>query len=187
MSYAEMKARSGKMQQIHVEHGGRVYEAAGRWGIEPHEVLDFSANINPLGPPQGVFSAIANALTPISLRVYPDAHAFVSVIADKHRLMSDKIVVGSGAASLIFAVMHALSPKRVLILEPAFAEYSRASVAVNAQRTTALLTEERGFTPDFASLVRAVKERQFDLVILNSPHNPTGALYPRDALLSLIQ
>ena len=181
-----MKARSGRLQPIHVAHGGRVYEAARRWGIEPHEVLDFSANINPLGPPQGVLSAISNALTPISLRVYPDAHNFVSAIADKHRLMPDEIVVGSGAASLIFSVMHALSPKRVLILEPAFVEYSRASAAVNAQITTALLTEERGFTPDFASLVRAVKERQFDLVILNSPHNPTGALYPRDAVLSLI-
>jgi threonine-phosphate decarboxylase len=99
--------------------------------------------------------------------------------------MPDEIVVGSGAASLIFAVMHALSPKRVLILEPAFVEYSRAFAAVNAEKTTKLLTEERDFAPDFASLVRAFKERQFDLVILNSPHNPTGALYPRDALLSL--
>src|SRR5258705_1082052 len=186
MSYAEMKERSSSVQPIHVELGGRVYEAARRWGIEPHQVLDFSANINPLGPPQGVLSAIANALTSISLRVYPDAHAFVRALADKHRLMPDEIVVGSGAASLIFAGMHALSPRRVLILEPAFVEYSRASAAVNAQITTELLTEETGFTPDFGSLLGAVKERQFDLVVLNSPHNPTGALYPREALLSLI-
>ncbi|MDX6530471.1 MAG: hypothetical protein QOH41_2761 [Blastocatellia bacterium] len=182
-----MKERSRRVQPIHVAHGGRVYEAARRWGIEPHEVLDFSANINPLGPPQGVLSAIENAVRPISLRVYPDVHNFVSAIADKYRLMPDEIIVGSGTASLIFAVMHALSPKRVLILEPAFVEYSRGAAAVNAQKTTELLTEEKSFTPDFASLVRAVKERQFDLVILNSPHNPTGALYPRDALLSLIQ
>ena len=182
-----MKERSRRVQPIHDAHGGRVYEAARRWGIEPHQVLDFSANINPHGPPRGVLSAISNALTPISLRVYPDAHNFVSAIADKYRLMPDEIVVGSGAASLIFAVMHAFSPKRVLILEPAFVEYSRAAAAVNAQKTTELLTEERGFTPDFESLVRAVKARQFDLVILNSPHNPTGALYSRDALVSLIQ
>src|SRR6267378_2796666 len=186
MSYAGMKERSRRMQPIHVAHGGRVYEAARRWGIEPHQVLDFSANINPLGPPLAVLSAIEDALTPISLRVYPDAHNFVRAIAYKHLLMPDEIVVGSGVASLIFAVIHALSPKRVLILEPAFGEYSRASAAVNAQITTALLTEERDFTPDFASLVRTIKERQFDLVILNSPHNPSGALYPRDALLSLI-
>lgn len=181
-----MKERSGRVQPIQVEHGGRVYEAARRWGIELHQVLDFSANINPLGPPQAVLSAIENSLTPTSLRVYPDATAFLSAIVNKHHLMPDEIVVGSGAASLIFAVIHALSPKRVLILDPAFVEYSRASAAVNAQITTALLTEERGFTPDFASLVRTIKERQVDLVILNSPHNPTGALYPRDALLSLI-
>src|SRR5216683_77553 len=162
MSYAEMKEKSSRLQPIHVEHGGGVYEAARHWGIEPHQVLDFSANINPLGPPQGVLSAIENALKPISLRVYPDAHKFVSAIANKFRLMPDEIVVGSGAASLIFAVMHALSPRRVLILEPAFVEYSRASVAVNAQITSALLTEERGFTPDFGDLVRSLTERQFD-------------------------
>ena len=186
MSYAEMKARSSRVHAIHVEHGGRVYEAARHWGIEPHEVLDFSANINPLGPPQGVLSAIENSLTPIRLQVYPDVHNFVSAIAEKYRLMPDEIVVGSGVASLIFAVMHTLSPKRVLILEPAFAEYSRASVAVNAEIRTALLTEGTAFIPDFGSLIRDVKENQFDLVILNSPHNPTGVLYPRDALLSLI-
>ena len=123
MSYAEMKARPSRVHAIHVEHGGRVYEAARRWGIEPHEVLDFSANINPLGPPQGVLSAIENSLTPIGLQVYPDVHNFVRTIAEKHRLMPDEIVVGSGVASLIFAVMHALSPKRVLILEPAFAKF----------------------------------------------------------------
>ena len=185
MSYAEMKDNSS-VHPIHVEHGGKVYEAARRWGIEPHQVLDFSANINPLGPPQTVLSAIENALTPTSLRVYPDTNAFLSAIVNKHLLMPDEIVVGSGAASLIFAVIHALWPKRVLMLEPAFVEYLQASAAVNAQVTTALLTEASGFTPDFASLVHAVKARQFDLVIVNSPHNPTGALYPRDAVLSLI-
>jgi threonine-phosphate decarboxylase len=186
MSYAAMKERSNKAQPIHIVHGGRVYEAARRWGIDPGQVIDFSANINPLGPPQGVLSAIENALSPVNIRVYPDAHAFVSAIADKHRLMPDKIVVGSGAASLIFAIMHAIAPKRVLILEPAFVEYSRASVAVNAEITTWPLTEESGFTPDFLTLVRAVKARQFDLVIINTPHNPTGSLYPRNELLSLI-
>jgi len=185
MSYAEMRNNS-RVHPIHVEHGGKVYEAARRWGVEPDEVLDFSANINPLGPPQTVLCAIERSLTPTSLRVYPDAHAFLSALVNKHLLMPDEIVVGSGAASLIFAVIHALSPKRVLILEPGFVEYSRASAAVNAQITTALLTEARGFTPDFVSLVHAVKEQQFDLVIVNSPHNPTGALYPRDAVLSLI-
>jgi threonine-phosphate decarboxylase len=51
---------------------------------------------------------------------------------------------------------------------------------------TWLTSETNGFIPDFASLERAVKERRFDLVILNSPHNPTGMIYPGQALVSLI-
>lgn len=179
-----MKERSNSAQPI--VHGGRVYEAARRWGIDPGQVLDFSANINPLGPPQRVLSAMENALTAVGLRVYPDDQAFGRAIADKHRLMPDEIVVGSGTASLTFAVMHAILPKRVLLLEPAFGEYGRACTAVNAKVTTWPLTEKSGFTPDFARLIRAIDEQRFDLVILNSPHNPTGALYSRDELLSLI-
>ena len=180
-----MKERPKERSETAV-HGGRVYEVACRWGIDPDKVLDFSANINPLGPRQGVLSALENALTPVSLSAYPDAHAFVSAVVKKQRVMPDEIVVGSGVASLIFAIAHAVLPKRVLILEPAFGEYARACTAVNAEVTASLLNEEDGFTPQFASLEQFVKERRCDLVILNSPHNPTGNIYPRNALLSLI-
>lgn len=186
MSHAAVKEASNKAEPIRVMHGGRVYEAARRWGIDPDEVIDFSANINPLGPPGGVIAAIEASLKPAHLRAYPDAHAFVCALADKHRLMPDEMIVGNGVAALMFAVLHAMLPKRVLVLEPAFGEYSRACAAVNAEVTTWLLTDEDGFAPNFASLVRAVEKRQFDLVILNSPHNPTGHLYRRDELLSLV-
>jgi threonine-phosphate decarboxylase len=186
MIYATMKERSNRAEPIRVAHGGRVYEGARRWGIDPDDVIDFSANINPLGPPPGVLAAIESSLAPVNLRAYPDTHSFVRALADKHRLMPDEIIVGSGTAALMFAVLHAIVPKRVLVLEPAFGEYARACAAVNAEVTTWLLTDEDGFAPNFASLVRAVKERQFDLLILNSPHNPTGLLSPRGELLSLV-
>ena len=187
MIYATMKERSKRAEPIRFAHGGRVYEAARCWGIDPDEVIDFSANINPLGPPAGVLAAIESSLAPVNLRAYPDTHSFVRALADKHRLMPDEIVVGSGTASLMFAVLHSIVPKRVLVLGPAFGEYARACAAVNAEVTTWLLTESDGFTPNFASLVRAVKEHHFDLLILNSPHNPTGMLYPREELLTLVE
>ena len=167
-------------------HGGRVHEAARRWNVAPDEVIDFSSNINPLGPPQRVLAEIENGLAPINLRAYPDTHSFVMALADKHRLMPDEIVVGSGVASLIFAVMRAILPAKVLVLEPAFAEYARACAAVNATVSTWLLSEDACFTPDFVGLTQALNEQQFDLVILNSPHNPSGRLYSRNDLLSLI-
>jgi threonine-phosphate decarboxylase len=186
MTYVAMKQESGSVGQVRVGHGGRVYEAARRWRIDPGQVIDFSANINPLGPPQAVLAASKDALLPVNLRAYPDADKFINTLANKHRLMPDEIVVGSGTAALMFAVLHALAPKRVLVLEPAFGEYLRACVAAKTEVETWRLKPENGFTPDFASLIRAVKERRFDLLILNSPHNPTGLLYSRDELLALV-
>jgi threonine-phosphate decarboxylase len=168
--------------QLLSKHGGRIYDAARRWGVSPDEVLDFSANINPLGPPQSV----AEVCKAANVRSYPDEQLFVDALVSKHQPRPDGIVVGSGTASLMFAVMHAVRPQRVLLLEPAFAEYSRSCNAVNAEITSWLLAEENGFNPDFVQLIRSIKEGKFDLVIINSPHNPTGNIYPRAWLLSIV-
>ena len=186
MSYARVEERWNGSEPIRVAHGGRIYDAARRWGISPNEVIDFSANINPLGPPRGVLAAIETALNPSSFGAYPDPHDFVHALTKKHRLTAEEIIVGSGATSLMFAILRAIVPKRVLILEPAFSEYSRACAAIKADLTPWLLQQADGFIPSFSRLVRAIRERQFDLVILNSPHNPTGTLYPREVLQSLI-
>jgi threonine-phosphate decarboxylase len=186
MSYARLEERWNWSEHPGGAHGGRVYDAARRWGISANEVIDFSANINPLGPSRGVLTAIETALNPPNFRAYPDSHDFVHALARKHRLTAGEIIVGSGTTSLIFAILRATLPKKVLILEPAFSEYSRACAAIKADVTPWLLHEADGFIPPFSKLVRAIRERQYDLVILNSPHNPTGALYPREILLSLI-
>lgn len=167
-------------------HGGRVHEAARRWNVAPEAVIDFSSNINPMGPPPRVLAEIQNSSAPGMLRAYPDTHSFVMALAEKHRLVPDEIIVGSGVASLIFAVMRAILPERVCILEPAFAEYARACAAVNATVTTSLLSERHCFAPDFIELTRLLDERRLDLVILNSPHNPSGRLYDQKDLLLLV-
>src|SRR5262245_28478935 len=96
-------------------HGGRVYEAARRWGIDPDEVVDFSANINPLGAPPGVIAALNKSLAPIVLRTYPDQEAFVSAVADRHQVEPRRVLVGNGTAALLFALLRALWPARVLL------------------------------------------------------------------------
>lgn len=167
-------------------HGGQVYEAARRFGIRADEIVDFSANINPCGPPPGVLAALADTLTSASLGVYPDPYTFLAALAEKHQVSPDAILLGNGTAALMFAVLRAILPARVALLEPAFSEYSRACMAVQATVTRWLLTQETGFAPDFVSLARCIEARQVDLVILNSPHNPTGTLYAPEALLALV-
>jgi threonine-phosphate decarboxylase len=181
-----MGEAANKAEPIYAAHGGRVYEAARRLGISPEDMVDFSTNINPLGPPPGVLAAIENSFSPLRLRAYPDEHAFVYALADKHNVAQDEIVIGNGSAGLMFAILRTIRPKRVLLLEPAFGEYLRACIAVKAEVTRWLLAEETGFRPDFARLIGALEKCQFDLIILNSPHNPTGCSYAREELLPLV-
>jgi len=168
-------------------HGGRVYEAARRLGIAPEEVIDFSANINPMGPPSGVLAAIEKYLAPVNLRSYPDAHPFVSALAEKHGIEPGEIVIGPGSAALIFATMRALLPATAVVLEPCFDEYFRACAAVGAEVTRMRLRKEDGFAPDFGALALIVEARQRNLLILNSPHNPTGRLYVKEDLMALLE
>lgn len=55
-------------------HGGNIREAATVLGISPDQLLDFSANINPLGMPVSVKRALIDNLDCIER--YPDADYF---------------------------------------------------------------------------------------------------------------
>jgi threonine-phosphate decarboxylase len=181
-----VKKASNHRESPKAAHGGRVYEAARRWGIAPEEVVDFSANINPFGPPPAMLAALEKGLAPVSLRSYPDSHTFVSALAKKYSVDCDQFVIGPGSAALLFATLRALRPATVFILEPGFDEYFRACAAVDAEVLFERVTEKNGFEPDFAALIQMVEARRCDLLILNSPHNPTGRLYARENLLELV-
>src|SRR5260370_24653434 len=89
-------------------HGGAVYEAARRWGVSPSAVLDFSANINPMGPPESVIQALARA-TASACAAYPDSTELVAALAARHGVERETIVIGNGSAALIFAAARALA------------------------------------------------------------------------------
>jgi threonine-phosphate decarboxylase len=154
-------------------HGGRVFEAARAWGISPSEVLDFSANINPSGPPPGVIEALANAC----FRHYPDERPLLDAIARKYDLDPECIIVGNGSAGLLFDAVRALKPRHALLLEPAFGEYRRALRSVQSEIDEFRLCESSGFMPDFPSIQKRLLEKEIDFIILNTPHNPTGLTY----------
>lgn len=164
-------------------HGGRVFEAARRWGIAPTEVLDFSANLNPWGPPASVRSAVAQA----DWTHYPDDTALRADIARHYRLDPAAVVVGNGVSGLLFDALRIWRPRRVLLLEPSFTEYRRALVAVNACLVTWPLRAEDAFQPNFLQLGPFIRETRVDTVLLNTPHNPTGVVYPPDRLLEFIR
>ena len=165
-------------------HGGQVHRAARELGRPLSDILDFSANINPLGPPESVRHALVKALDDI--RFYPDAtHAEAKhVIAGRYGVSEDSVLITNGATEAIDLVLRALSPSRVWILEPAFSEY-RAAAERNRLPVISVPLERPDFAPPWDRLVEGA--RPGDCVIWNNPHNPSGRHVRRSGFAAPLQ
>jgi L-threonine-O-3-phosphate decarboxylase len=170
---------------VRPHHGGNLTWAAALAGCRPQEILDFSASINPLGPPPSVLDAIAQHLGDI--QAYPDPHAaeLRQQLSLFHQVPMDWVMVGNGAAELLTWACRSLSEMaQVHLLTPAFGDYWRALKAFDAEvcphSVMALgkqgdLTALHALAPDLTSAG----------LLLNNPHNPTGQLFPKADVLKL--
>lgn len=168
------------------EHGGNIYRASGETGIPVRDIIDFSASINPLGVPDSVAATIREN---IGLLVhYPDPFADgISLELSKHLgVPARSIVCGNGSTELIYLLVRALQPERVLIPAPTFSEYERACVLNKGTSCIGYeLSRQDGFAIDPGRFVAAMAG--CDMAFLCNPNNPTGMLVERDAVLDLVQ
>jgi threonine-phosphate decarboxylase len=164
-------------------HGGDLLTAAERFGFLPEELLDFSANINPLGPPQSVLDGLREALS--SVVHYPDpAHrAFRRVLAEKLHVSPEWILPANGAAEAMALAILALQPETVGVVYPCFSEYAQLSKQFGARVTACYGRAERAFKPDMPELEQLF--HRADMVFAGSPNNPTGILYEPEELLQM--
>jgi threonine-phosphate decarboxylase len=161
-------------------HGGDVYQLARTLGIELDELLDFSANINPLGFPAGLDGAVQEAMRRIVH--YPDRRCLElrQALAAYHGLRYEEILVGNGSTELLFLAARALRPRRGLIVTPAFSEYEQALNAARVPVAVHPTTESHHFT------LHEVPELQTgDLVFVAHPASPSGARLDPELFLAL--
>jgi threonine-phosphate decarboxylase len=161
-------------------HGGDVYHLARTLGLNLSELLDFSANINPLGFPPGIPGAIQEALPEIVH--YPDRRCLElqKDLAAYHQLNPEQILVGNGSTELIYLTARALKPRKALIVAPAFSEYEHALNAAAVPVAFHLATEAQNFTLD-----QPLDPQGADLVFLAHPASPSGTLLAPDLLIEL--
>lgn len=164
-------------------HGGDLYGAARATGRSREELLDFSANINPLGMPSGVRAAVMEGLE-MSLH-YPDpfCRQLRMAIAEKERVDAEQILCGNGGADLIYRLVYAEKPKKALVTAPSFAEYEEALKQADAKICYWPLSEDMKITED---ILEAVTE-DLELMFLCNPNNPTGLLTKRQLLLAILE
>ena len=171
-------------------HGGNIFQFAHEQRIEPYEVVDFSANINPLGPSQRGLDALNAQLRYISH--YPDAtnDDVLNAIADTYEMDKHQIIVGNGAAELLYAICRLPGYTGAFVPAPGFSEYKEALEAskIPVRDIFYRPREDDNGKPYFELPYLALETFAAELkgqdgriiVFLGNPNNPDGTLLDKD-------
>ncbi len=171
-------------------HGGNIYRLIEGKKISIDEVIDFSASINPLGVPESVTAIIKENIKYLCHYPDPDSKHLTLEIARHYDINPDSIICGNGSTELIYLVVRALKPKKVLIPEPTFSEYERACYLSGCLQVEYFKLEEKDNfdlnTDNFISLLTVHhSSRPFDMAFLCNPNNPTGRLIRKEDVLKI--
>ncbi|PJA49751.1 MAG: threonine-phosphate decarboxylase [Syntrophobacterales bacterium CG_4_8_14_3_um_filter_49_14] len=165
------------------EHGGNISEVSRRCGIDEDRIIDFSANINPLGYPPAVRETIVKEVN--SVLNYPDDDSFdlISGLSEYHGIGRDNILVGNGSTEFIYWIPIVFKPRKALIVTPAFSEYEMGLRIAGSE--ISYFQAESDFSVSIDCLCSRMREK-FDIFYLCNPANPTGVLTPKDELCRVI-
>ena len=166
---------------LELVHGGDWTGFLREYGREP---LDFSANISPLGVPEGVQAALRAAASRADRYPDPLCRDLRAAIGAREGVSLEKVFCGNGAADLIFRIPLALRPRRALVTAPTFAEYEAALRTVGCAVERVSLFPEQNFRLE-RSVLQAITP-ETDLVFLCEPNNPTGVTTPRPLLAEIL-
>jgi adenosylcobyric acid synthase len=164
-------------------HGGNLLKLALAAGKPIGEILDFSANINPLGPPEGFRSIISARTGDLVHYPDPDCTDLVRAFAIRYGVAENEILMGNGSMEFLYLLPQLLGKGRALIPVPAYVDYERAAELAGLAVERLPLREEEGFAPDLAVIAAAL--RGDEIVFLGRPNNPTGQMIPAAALRDL--
>ena len=169
-------------------HGGNRQWAANMAGITPENILDFSASINPLGPPKSAIAAIESNLKELNHYPDPEYTLLRQALGKFHQLSSDWILAGNGVAELLTWVGRDFSQLSATVLfTPAFTDYYRALKTFdNNIEKYSLLSQDKEKPLTLNPELPEIKDSHQKGILINNPHNPTGHLFSRESLLSYL-
>ncbi|MBI4777458.1 aminotransferase class I/II-fold pyridoxal phosphate-dependent enzyme [Candidatus Desantisbacteria bacterium] len=166
-----------------MKHGGNIWEFI-RKGVELEQIMDFSASINPFGPPDRVQAAICDSIK--FIRHYPDPEQrdLTAHLADFLRIKEEYIIVGNGSCETIYLLANLLHGKNILVPSPTFSEYETALVGNNATLKFPKEEEINGFCFPYEEVIDELSWA--DAIWICNPNNPTGKLIEHSMLTALL-
>lgn len=152
-------------------------DALGPQGGDPTRqvAIDLSTCVNRYGPPPAVVELL-RTIEPAELVLHPydAADRLESVFAWATGVDGSELMAGRGASEFIWAMARTIDPSSVAVPLPCYTDFARAfpgrgfSVDRESHPTTDLLDAAMAAAP---------------VVLISNPHNPTGTLLRREAVL----
>jgi histidinol-phosphate/aromatic aminotransferase/cobyric acid decarboxylase-like protein len=191
METIDAKPRPGPDEH---SHGGNLRALGAEAGIRASEILDFSANLNPLGPPPWLPEAVAAGLEAVAAYPDPDASRAREAASARFGLPPGRFLFADGADSIILALPRALRAGTVVAFVPGYSGYLRAASRSGARLEPVGLDPSAGFSlgaPGLSDAFASALSRAGSssagpcLAFVGAPNNPAGGFMPEDALRDL--
>ncbi len=184
MKLASRMERIGTETAFEAAARARALEATGR------DVIHLELGEPDFDTPRHVGEATVHALVDERMTHYTPATGIAplkeAIVADVKRwkgidTTADNVVVTPGAKPIMFYAMLALVDEgdEVIYPNPGFPIYESMANYVGGRAVPAQLREESEFRMDVAEVASLVTDRT-RLIVLNSPHNPTGSILTAD-------
>ncbi|MFD1136041.1 threonine-phosphate decarboxylase CobD [Paenibacillus urinalis] len=161
-------------------HGGDVETAAVKYGRSPADFLDYSANINPLGPPTAVTRALTEGMHHILRYPDPGHRSLKHKLAAKLKLSEDQLLIGNGAAECMALIIQAFTPAAVGTIEPGFSEYRQLAVQYGSRTEYIYGHKELYYRAELTEILELID--RVELLFIGQPNNPNGVQYARREL-----
>ncbi|MDD7363199.1 MAG: aminotransferase class I/II-fold pyridoxal phosphate-dependent enzyme [Peptoniphilus sp.] len=160
-------------------HGADLYDLEKKYHWSPDDILDFSSNINPLGPSPKALAFLREHVGAASRYPDPEYRKLKAAIADYVHARPEAIVLGSGTSQLIQAYIAHIHPKRALLNSPCYSEYERELDKVGAEIVEYKLDYRENFKIDVDRIIETIRTEDIELYVLTNPNNPTGSILTR--------
>ena len=161
-------------------HGGNVHKASRQLRTSLDQILDFSANINPLGMSAKGMDAMNEAFQHVIHYPDPDMTNLFAITSELWNMPKECIAFGNGAAELIYAICRLPEIEAVYVPAPGFSEYSHGAHSCGLP----VIEYELQFDADVFSFSYPLEQMLYDLsqtqnylVFIGNPNNPCGTLW----------
>ena len=191
-------AKSNKMENICYEIRGPLLEAAKRLEEEGYTIIKLNSGNPPAfginAPDEIIHDVVLNIR---SAQAYGDSKGLFAArkaIMQQCQLKGiegveiDDIYVGNGVSEMIMMAMQGLlnDGDEVLVPSPDYPLWT-AAISLSGGRPVYYICDEASeWNPDRKDMESKITSRTRGIVIIN-PNNPTGAVYPKEVLLKIVE